>query len=535
MDDVVDLSDGEEDDCTDDDEDRPRKKPKVTNPKPLPQKKDKKVAETTPETGKRKRGRPKKVQTTDEPSPPPSSVHPNSHMSISSPTEHQEDSKNLFGAQYLLGAFLFFSFFQSSTDNQLHHPHESHSGSVILPSSSKVARNLGNVALTDVSWLRSAAPIIALVVLLKWLMPWVRRTLSCTLSRSELKKSQISEALAYSDAESSFQASSLLRKSLDIGGPFTECVRLLLDANWTSAPRATDSLETRAWSRLANLELIHGASNGAAPKFGTLLALSRCAPRTPPALVAIAMVAQSFSSILAQRYWDLARSMVLDGSDYPEESMEAVVLKMSVQDAHSLLIKGAQQGLMDVRVDTAALQTIAAVLVLEAFDCLAKAELFRIVDCMASHDGDERVVRLRDAEIEEAMAFVSNTGGTIGGPCGQLLRLWKVGFHSTSDGLGSSLDALTGAAADTRDLIRVVALLRGIQEADILTPTSSTSSLREAAVSPVPRACGAPYGQRSLSNRLLLRQLLAAPVFETDDTLEDARDSIIDMLYEDRR
>lgn len=281
--------------------------------------------------------------------------------------------------------------------------------------------------------------------------------------------------------------------------------------------------------------LYPGASNGAAPKFGTLLALSRCAPRTPAALVAIAMVAQSFSSILAQRYWDLARSMVLAGSDYPEESMEAVVLKMSVQDAHSLLIKGAQQGLMDVRVDTAALQTIVAVLVLEAFDCLAKAELFRIVDCMASHDGDERVVRHRDAEIEEAMAFVSNTGGTIGGPCGQLLRLWKVGFHPASDGLGSALDSLTGAAADTRDLIRVVALLRGIQEAGILTPTSSTSSLREAAVSPVPRACGVPYGQRSLSNRLLLRQLLAAPVFETEDTLEDARDSIIDMLYEDRR
>lgn len=260
MDDVVDLSDGDDDDCTDDDEDKPRKKPKIANPKPLPQKKDKKVAETTPETGKRKRGRPKKVQATDEPSPSPSSVQTNSHMSISSPTEHQEDSKNLFGAQYLLGAFLFFSFFQSSTDNQLHYPHESHSGSVILPSSPKVAQNLGNAVLTDVSWLRSAAPVIALFVLFKWLMPWIRQTLWCTLSKSEPKKSQISEALAYSDAESSFQASSLLRKSLDIGGPFTEFVRLLLDANWTSAPRATDALETRAWSRLANLELMHGTS-----------------------------------------------------------------------------------------------------------------------------------------------------------------------------------------------------------------------------------------------------------------------------------
>ncbi|KAG8934278.1 hypothetical protein FRC01_004059 [Tulasnella sp. 417] len=534
MDDAADLSD-EDDDCTDDDDDKPRKKPKITNPKPVPQKKDKKAAETTLETGKRKRGRPKKVQTPDEASPSPSSIQTIPHSSISPSTEHQEESKNLFGAQYLLGAFLFFSFFQSSTDSQLHYPHESHSGSVILPSSPKTTQSLGNVVLTDVSWIRSAAPIVGLFVLMKWAMPWVRRTLSWTSSRAESQKSQISEALAYSDTETSFRSSLLLRKSMDIGGPFTELVRFLLHVNGTSTSRVTDSLETRAWSRLVNLELVHGVSNGTTPNFGTLLALSRCSPRTPPALVALAMVAQSFSSILAQRYWDLARSMILDGSHYPEESMEAVVLKMSVQDAHSLFIKGAQQGLMDVRVDTAALQTIVAVLVLEAFHYLAKAELLRIVNCMASHAGDERAVQHRDSEIEEAMAFVSNTGATIGGPCGELLRLWKLGFHSTPNRPGSPLDALTGAAADTRDLIRVVALLRGIQETGILTPTSSTSSLRETAASPLPRAFGVPYGQRSLSNRLLLRQLLAAPVFESEDTLEDARDSIIDMLYEDRR
>lgn len=256
MDEAMDLSD-DEDDCTDEDEDKPRKRAKTANSKPLSQKKDKKVAEPTPDTGKRKRGRPKKVQTADDPSPSLSSVQSNPHASIPPSPRHQEESKSLFGAQYLLGAFLFFSFFQSPADSQLHYPHESHSGSVIASSSPRVAQHLGNVVLTELPRLRSAAPLIGLFVLLTWVIPSVRRALSWTPSGAE-SKLQISEALTYSNTERSAQASSFLKRSLGIGGPITESIRSLSHTSRASVPEVTESLETRAWLRLVNLELIHG-------------------------------------------------------------------------------------------------------------------------------------------------------------------------------------------------------------------------------------------------------------------------------------
>ncbi|KAG8985775.1 hypothetical protein FRB90_004461 [Tulasnella sp. 427] len=150
---------------------------------------------------------------------------------------------------------------------------------------------------------------------------------------------------------------------------------------------------------------------------------------------------------------------------------------------------------------------------------------------MVAHGDDDTPTR--DQEIEEAMAFVTSTGDIVGGSCRQLLKFWKEGFRSIPDRFEIPLEALTGAAADTRDLIKAVVLLRGIQESSILTPTSSTSSLHDAATRGRIYDSENPNGynrQRSLSNRLALRQLLAAPVFESEEVLEDARDAIIDML-----
>lgn len=251
MDEVMDGSDvegeeGEED--SEDDDDKPRKKAKVAKAPTL--KKERAVQEPQTDTGKRKRGRPRKVQPEAD-----SMMALVPEQTSSMPTS--EDVSSSGSVQYLLGAFLFFSFFKPSHNPQ-HHAQEYaphvHSGSVLTHAS-------GPVHLPGSSWWQDVGASLHLLVPGLLLLLAVSPVISSVIRRLRGSRTtgsgtkELTQALSVSEQQVDEEARLTIQKALRVRGVSGQILQL--------KPTVDNEYAAQAWQRLAMIELRLGMSTAA--------------------------------------------------------------------------------------------------------------------------------------------------------------------------------------------------------------------------------------------------------------------------------
>lgn len=192
-----------------------------------------------------------------------------------------------------------------------------------------------------------------------------------------------------------------------------------------------------------------------------------------------------------------------------------MVLRLSLQEATACFGSAAATGFIDAHRDDPPVVTIAQVVVLEALRNLAETAFLQEVGKIQKGEVDT----LGGSEVDEITGRLVRTSAGVEGVALRLLRTWSQVLHGDhgSEQLDGEQD--TSLVIDTMDLVRAFGLLRHALSMRRARQAGSASK-------PSPSR-GTPYPPT-----LMLRQALASSVFSTSDSLEDARDAVVDILYE---
>ncbi|KAG8906736.1 hypothetical protein FRB99_006227 [Tulasnella sp. 403] len=500
MGDGSDCDDGD-DDCSDEDDDRPKKRLKPS--RVAPPKKEKKV-DQSPDQGKRKRGRPKKSAV---PTPAEPAAAPNVLAAEPAPSVVQPQVSQAGGVQYLLGAFLFFSFFRPSPTtspsfategNVLTHTHHSHPGTVVVPR--KALDTLIPLAAVPGYWnffSRHSEVIFAAMILALVIIPNVSLLKRSILSLRPFAERQ--NVCQVDEGRSSSGTKGIDMDATQSYGFMCKSIR----------PDASDK-NLREWTRLATLELLTSISRSTRPRLCFLTAFYRNVQSSTHASLILSLLLYPWSPMMASRLWSAAQHHLSSSS--VSQNTELLVTRLSTAEAYALLDRAIKNNLI---ANLNAIETVADVIVLEALKDIAKEVFLETASC----DGVWTVPHPSGAALQ-AVELLRNVGGQLDGRSRAMLQMWDMmqeGILIEPAGAGS------GILADTVALIRATFLLRQLA----LSWSESRSPI-------CPRSAFAGAGKKSKNTSaiaLKLRQTLASEVFASDDALEDAKDAVVDVLY----
>lgn len=190
----------------------------------------------------------------------------------------------------------------------------------------------------------------------------------------------------------------------------------------------------------------------------------------------------------------------------------ALVVRMSVNDAVGALRRAG--GTSSLRDPSSVVSVIASVMVLDAVSGVAKDVFIRTVERVDETSTGPVKDPLLDDDVVEVSAWLQGVAGALSGPARFAVQEWQevqsVGTSTVLDPKASA-SMVDGVARDVHELIVAVKLLR-----QWLASTSSSSA-------------------QPSSLRLHLLHSLASSVFSQDEHLEDARDSVVDLVSYNKR
>ncbi|KAG9011677.1 hypothetical protein FRB95_014302 [Tulasnella sp. JGI-2019a] len=520
-DEVAATSDGEDgdEDVSEDEDVKPRKRAKnVKDPVIL----DKSIpAASNGENGKRKRGRPKKVQPTQDDSNSADLVQ----MIPPSFAPATHDTGNV---QYLLGVFLFFSLFKPSSDPtswaapDVHRPihdHHKHLGSVVTPRTSNPAHtaSLSGDSSNWTYFAHNAHTVLSILLLLSVVLPMIslprcftfwRRTNPSTSRKDHIKgilESELGDDLEVEEHT--------LRTGLDVGSVAGEFIKILRCAvrQGKSCDLAERENEVKACWRLANVTLILGHSLSIRNRISTIFGLYRILPSTTLSLSTLSLLFLPVSESLAELIWTWAQTAP---SRHAPDDAAMTVMRLSVHEAWSLFSLSAHQRLAATDIDQPPISHAAHVIVVQTISSLAEGVFVREAERLQSKSG--YIGPSLGSDIDEATRRVTEISKEMKGAGSALVQRWldvqNGSFPNKQDeGVISPLVADAGDLVDALGWLRCVILMAN--------PSRDSSNLRRSAMAGI------------LPPALRLRQALASTVFSSSDALEDARDIVIDHLY----
>ncbi|KAG8970717.1 hypothetical protein FRC03_004099 [Tulasnella sp. 419] len=532
-------SECDDEEGSDDEEEKPRKKPRISKPT-TPLVKKEQISSVSPtsgvtETGKRKRGRPKKVSDTTISHEVPLVAHFGtdlaSHRELQSNATAVPVSADSSPAKYLLGVFLFFSFFKPSPNTSVHKPqtHSNYSGSVVTHPgvSSPPSSILAGFRLSDLA--HHSHTVISAILILSLLWPFISSLHLGRWLRHKENRQPADQATLQIKGRGSLEDWHRLRRLLGIGTTFTEAAGAVAQSFSIRHRERNDTKLEKLWNGMAVVHLLNEASLGYAAKWSIALGLYARRPWNPSSsdLCSLALLFYPVSRYFAHKLW--AKASTAHGTE-----SDAICLRMNLEEAASLFNRAVSSGILDrfAADEVSVLSVIAEMLSLEAVKTMAGALFVKAVDnqyslTQAGLDGEE---------LGEVAEWVSVIGSNTRSQVKDTLRIWDTVWKvfnakETYDELDSVYDmedyeasAIPTLFEEVRDLLHSLILLQRSRSMrngsnstspESMTPTPSSKSFGPV---PVPRIS------------IKLRQLLASSAFEGEEGLENARDIVVDRL-----
>ncbi|KAG8850567.1 hypothetical protein FRB96_009658 [Tulasnella sp. 330] len=524
MDEVAATSDGDDgdEDVSDDEDVKPRKKAKTVKDTAILDKSP--PANGTGETGKRKRGRPKKVQPIQEGTSGPVQITPPSSF-----VRATHDNENV---QYLLGVFLFFSLFKPSSDpansaaNGVYRPmydHHEHSGSVVSPRlhNSAQAPSLSSGLWSWTYLVHNAHTVLSILLLLsvivrvlslpRFLASW-RQVVTSGSRKDRIKK--ILESELGDDLEAEEQG---LRCGLGIGSVVSETVKAVSGMAWRSQSLELieqQNIEKACW-RLTNTALLLGPSLSIGNRISIVIGLFRLLPPSPRKLSSISLLCLAVSEGLAELIWSRARAI---SALQTSRGAVATIMRLSVHETWSLFSLAGHQRLLDMDIDQPPILQASLVVVVQTVGSLAEGAFLR--ETKKLHSKNCSSSSELGCDIDEATGRLMEISKGVKGAGRGLIQTWldiQQGKFATDPQDEGEMSPLI---ADARDLLHGLGWLRCVMSSHTPSRVDAVHVTSRTGVSSDP-----------LPPALRLRQALASSIFSSSDVLEDARDSVIDILY----
>ncbi|KDQ21396.1 hypothetical protein BOTBODRAFT_182738 [Botryobasidium botryosum FD-172 SS1] len=329
--------------------------------------------------GKRKRGRPRKVQPAPVPVVIPAAGVSVNAAIVSSAQGHQQSGGT---GTYLLGVFLFFSFFKSdgsssssSSSSDAYAGAATHVGTV-LSASPVLNSSFGapGAAVVEAGWtwtwvdaMHTLHTIISVLLLLSLVLPFLpqlrrRQQTSCkdedevhALEEKVQRTRDIKRALESGSRAAILRALGMSAGEAERVGVWDVlCEGGAWARSWVSWSRDSDTdsahdgegegeedVEKDAWVKLAQLDLSKGRSLSFSRRLHTALALSNRLSASPSRTSAadlgtLALLVYPISAVVAGSVWTRARR-VADGDVAPATLAEGDALALDIAEAESIL------------------------------------------------------------------------------------------------------------------------------------------------------------------------------------------------------
>lgn len=499
-DEVAGMSDCDDGDEESEDDPLPRKKARTAKDSPP----SGTSTPTATESAKRKRGRPKKTQTSPETpitTQAPAPAHMNDQLSGST--------------QYLLGAFLFFSLVKPSNEPypgrgtpSPYHPsaHHQHVGSV-YPTPIDASHQSGLSGLYR-SWsplVHSAHTFLSMVLLLSIVGSMFVRRFRKSTERHGRSNTALKNLMKDGAPTDPVEMERQIRVALGGRGIVGEALANFGTLLRPQSPPTDGIVESACW-RLANLTLLGDTTPSL--RLSSSLTLWRLLPSSPSNLSSIAFLCLPVSRPLAEFFWAKAAALALTQR---EGGATTTVLRTSLDEAWSLYTQAVGHGLVRSHLDDAPLLQAGQIIVLEAVNNLAEGSFIREATEFCREARNLAISSGSGADIEDATERLARIGYGVGGAAGSLLQTWLNVQQESFITVGEDLASPSPLVANARDIVLAIGWLRSIR--------------KQVGSGRIPQPI-------SLPPTLLLRRVLAAPVFSATEAMEDARDLLVDCMYE---